>query len=113
MTPIEKLHVMLSDHGMECVCDEQGRQLWWDFGDDGHAFAVQDGEAISIAITGATPTNAVDATCEKGTCKTCRWRQVGSDHRSHRSQNYCIAWGDGYRGEWVTEDGFCHKYARR
>lgn len=61
------LRRLLDERGVEYRTDGH-MQTWWEFGADGRAFAVSDGRAVCLAVTGAAPEQAVAATLGPGTC---------------------------------------------
>lgn len=53
-------------------------------------------------------------------CRDCKWSGIhdgkswpGNKHKEYIGRMYCIAWSDGYLGEWTKPDGYCHKAKAR
>ena len=51
-------------------------------------------------------------------CRDCRWSCIhdGKTYpkgEAYKGMMYCIVWGDGYQGEWVKPDGYCHRAKRK
>ena len=51
-------------------------------------------------------------------CKDCAYSRIHDGTRFpkdeiYKGATYCIAWSDGYQGEWTKPDGFCHKAKRK
>ena len=51
-------------------------------------------------------------------CKDCRLSAIHDGKtfpkgKKYEGKMYCIAWGDGYQGEWTKPDGYCHRGKRR
>ena len=50
-------------------------------------------------------------------CRNCDFSRI-HDGKSYPGKNYagkmyCIAWSDGYFGEWTKPDGHCHKAKKK
>ena len=62
-----------------------------------------------------------DTTCmereEIVRCRDCRFSRIfdgkGYPGKKYEGMTYCINWGDGYQGEWVKPDGYCHRAKRK
>lgn len=50
-------------------------------------------------------------------CRDCRFSHIfdgkGYPGKKYEGMTYCIAWSDGYQGEWTKPDGFCHKAKKK
>lgn len=51
-------------------------------------------------------------------CKNCNWSHIHDctnypQDKKYMNKRYCIVWGDGFQGEWVPDDGYCHKWEPR
>lgn len=53
-------------------------------------------------------------------CRDCKWSAVhdgkswpGNKHKQYVGKMYCIAWSDGFQGEWTKPDGYCHRACRK
>lgn len=50
-------------------------------------------------------------------CRDCTWSRIHDGKsfpgKEYEGRMYCIAWSNGYEGEWTKPDGYCHKAKRK
>ena len=65
-----------------------------------------------------SPIPIIDQNQEIVRCRDCAYSRIHDGTRFpkdeiYKGATYCIAWSDGYQGEWTKPDGFCHKAKRK